>query len=108
VDEPTPRYRQDQLDAAIDALAAEGRIAQALRDVQEKAPELEHILEQALREGGFFGTVQGDEVRKAVESSDPEGAIRALLAEETRLGMMLGVAIGMELLRELGDPDKET
>ena len=30
-------------------------------------------------------------------------AVRTLLAEETRLGMLVGVAVGFELARELGE-----
>jgi hypothetical protein len=33
--------------------------------------------------------------------SDREREVQTLIAEETRLGMMVGVAIGLELAREL-------
>ena len=41
-----------------------------------------------------------------------EQAIRTLLAEETRLGMLVGVAVGLQLARELrrhaaSDPDQQ-
>lgn len=32
----------------------------------------------------------------------------ALVAEETRLGMLVGVAVGLELARELDHPEQET
>jgi hypothetical protein len=35
-------------------------------------------------------------------------AVRTLLAEETRLGMLVGVAVGFELSRELDRPPTET
>ena len=42
---------------------------------------------------------------------DPEervGAVRALLAEEARMGMMVGVAVGWALKEELSEnPDPE-
>jgi hypothetical protein len=40
-----------------------------------------------------------------VDAGDPQErlrAVRTLLAEETRLGMLVGVAVGFELSRELG------
>ncbi len=101
------RYSLEQLDAAVQALTEPDRVAQALRDVTGAAPQLQTILNQALDEGGFFGTVHADEVRKALATEDPEArdrAVRTLIAEETRLGMMIGVAVGMELARELGPP----
>ena len=110
------RYSREQLDAAVDALSADGRVAAALRDVNDAAPELQSILNQALDEGGFFGTAHTEEVRKAMALGDPaerDRAIRSLIAEETRLGMMIGVAVGMELARELpplpadATPDQE-
>jgi hypothetical protein len=101
VDDPTPRYTDEDLDRAIAALSEPGRVAQALHDIQAHAPQLQTVLNQALQEGGFFGTAHIEEVRKALQSADPDTAVRSLIAEETRLGMMLGVAIGLELFREL-------
>jgi len=37
-------------------------------------------------------------------STDRLDAVRVLLAEETRLGMLVGVAVGFELARELAQP----
>ena len=51
------------------------------------------------------------EVGTAVRQEDLDErtrAVRTLLAEETRLGMLIGVAVGWELARELemkGDDD---
>ena len=63
------------------------------------------MLAHALNEGGWFGPAHDSEVRSAV--AEPDEATRVtrvetLLAEETRLGMMVGVAVGWELARELG------
>ncbi len=38
------------------------------------------------------------------DDRERELAIRTLLAEETRLGMLVGATIGFELARELADP----
>jgi hypothetical protein len=43
-------------------------------------------------------------VREAATASDPaqrSEKIRTLLAEETRMGMLVGVAVGFELAHEL-------
>jgi hypothetical protein len=37
----------------------------------------------------------------AADVADRQRAVRALVTEETRLGMMVGVAVGIELAREL-------
>jgi hypothetical protein len=67
------------------------------------------VLNQALNEGGWFGQAHQSEVRSAV--AEPDEATRAarvetLLAEETRIGMLVGVAVGWQLARELGDPEE--
>ena len=46
------------------------------------------------------------QLAQALELQDPGErmvALRTLLAEEGRLGMMVGVAVGWELARELGE-----
>ena len=98
------RYSDDELKAALEALTQPDRFRQAETRVAEVAPELQHILTQALHEGGWFGEAHHAEVLKAVDTEDAEArlaAIRTLLAEETRMGMLVGVAVGWELAREL-------
>ena len=54
--------------------------------------------------GGWFGEAHESQVRKAVAAEEPSertAAVRTLLAEETRLGMLVGVAVGWELARVL-------
>jgi hypothetical protein len=49
-------------------------------------------------------------VQVAALTDDPEervSAVRTLMAEEARLGMMVGVAVGYELARELEKNDNE-
>ena len=55
-------------------------------------------------EGGWFGDAHDAQVLKAATTPDPDErivAVRTLLAEETRIGMMVGVAVGWELRNEL-------
>ena len=72
--------------------------------VGRTAPQLQHVLSEALAEGGWFGQAHEGEVRKAATAPDAEERlrlVRTLVAEETRLGMLIGVAVGYELAAEL-------
>jgi hypothetical protein len=93
------------IDAAIAALSEPGRLAAAQQLVAGAAPSLERVLGSALHEGGWFDTAHEAAVRDAVNTGDPHDrlvAVRTLFAEETRLTMLVGVAVGFELARELG------
>jgi putative intracellular protease/amidase len=101
---------QARLDAAIDALTNRERLREAESVVTAAAPKLQRILAEALEEGGWFGEAHEAEVRKAAgAASDAERAtaIRALLAEEARMGMMVGVAVGWALAEELSNTEDE-
>lgn len=101
---------QARLDAAIEALADRERFREAESVVTAAAPKLHRILAEALEEGGWFGEAHEAEVRKAAEeTSDDERmtAIRTLLAEEARMGMMVGVAVGWALAEELSSTEQE-
>jgi hypothetical protein len=99
------KYSDAQLDAAIEALTDRDRFREAESVVGRAAPRLQRILADALEDGGWFAETHDDEVRKAAtaEGGDEERitAIRTLLAEETRMGMLVGVAIGWALATEL-------
>ena len=94
-----------QLEAAIAAINDPERLKQAQDLVTRAAPGLQQVLNAALSEGGWFDTAHNAAVREAISHEDPElrlHAVRTLFAEETRLGMLVGVAVGVELARELG------
>ncbi len=97
------RFTDDEVDAALEALTEPARFREAETRVARIAPQLQHILAQALDEG-WFGEAHDSEVRKAAALAD-EGErttrMRTLLAEEARMGMLVGVAVGWELAREL-------
>jgi hypothetical protein len=99
-------FSDEEVDAAVRALSDPERFAGAERLLSAAAPQLQRVLAHALDEGGWFGPAHQSEVRSAI--AEPDEATRAtrvetLLAEETRLGMMVGVAVGWELARELGN-----
>jgi Lon protease-like protein len=101
---------QARLDRAIEALSDRERFHEAEAVVTAAAPKLQRILADALTEGGWFGEAHEAEVRKAAEaSSDAERvtAMRTLLAEEARMGMMVGVAVGWALAQELSNTESE-
>jgi hypothetical protein len=76
--------------------------------VTHAAPGLQRILNDALHAGGWFGEAHEGQVIRVSDLPDPGEravAMRTLLAEETRLGMLVGVAVGLELARELEQGD---
>src|SRR5680860_408917 len=87
----------ERLEAAIERLAEADRFAEAETIVARAAPQLQRVLAAALAEGGWFGESHESESLKAATVPDPEqriAAVRTLLAEEARIGMMVGVAVG--------------
>ena len=92
------------MQAALEALTDPERFRQAEARVARVAPELQHVLAHALREGGWFDEADESQVRQiAAEPDEAERItrVRTLLAEEIRMGMLVGVAVGWELAREL-------
>ena len=98
-------YTDAELEAAIAAIAEPERLREAQDLVARSAPTLQGVLATALEEGGWFDLGHNQAVREAAGHDDVGErlrAVRTMLAEETRLGMLVGVAVGFELARELG------
>jgi hypothetical protein len=98
------RFTDDELDVALKALTEPERFREAEARVARIAPQLQHVLQQALDVDGYFTQLRENEVAGALREEDiaeRTRAVRTLLAEETRLGMLIGVAVGWELAREL-------
>jgi hypothetical protein len=97
------------LEAAIERLADAERFAEAETIVARAAPQLQRVLASALAEGGWFGESHESESLKAATVPDPEeriAAVRTLLAEEARMGMMVGVAVGWALKEEMSEGEE--
>jgi hypothetical protein len=97
-------YTDAEVDAAVQALSDPARFEEAQRIVAEHAPALQRILNHALDEANWFGTAHQQQVLEAAGKADIEdrlAAVRTLVAEETRLSMLIGVAVGYELAHEL-------
>ena len=104
-------FTDEQVEAAVEALSDPERFAGAERRLAVLAPQLQRVLAHALEEGGWFGEAHKSQVRAAVaepDEADRARRIETLLAEETRMGMLVGVAVGWELARELRDPEPDS
>ncbi len=104
---PDRAFTDAELDAAIEAISNPERLRMAQDLVAQAAPSLQRVIAEALAEGGWFDPAHEQAVRAATGADDAAErfrAVRTLLAEETRLAMLVGVAVGFELARELGHP----
>jgi hypothetical protein len=106
---PRREYTDAEVDAAVQVLSDPERLGQAQRVVEASAPALQHILNQALQEENWFDTAHQQQVLEAAGKAEIEErlrAVRLLLAEETRVAMLIGVAVGYELAHELIDNEE--
>ncbi|UTI63406.1 hypothetical protein NBH00_18905 [Paraconexibacter antarcticus] len=102
-----PTYTAEQVDAAVAALSEPGRLDHAQEVVTHAAPALQKILNDALFDGGYFSGAHESAVAQAAATDDPEQrviAIRTLIAEEVRLGLLIGTSVGFQLAHELQNP----
>jgi len=111
---PERTYSDAELDAAIEKLTDPERLRDGQDLVMRAAPSLQRVLAAAIADGGWFDTAHAQAVREAIGEADVDArvrAVRTLMAEETRLGMLVGVAVGFELARTLegrpGPPDPD-
>jgi hypothetical protein len=108
---PARRFTAEQVDAAVAALSSDSeRFVHAQEIVTHAAPGLQRVLNEALSAGGWFGEAHEAQitgVAATVDGPERESALRVLIAEETRLSMLVGVAVGLELARELFDVDDD-
>jgi hypothetical protein len=110
-DDDRPSYTAEQVDRAVEALGDPERFAHAQEIVTHAAPGLQRVLNAALDSGGWFGEAHESQLSKAATEPDAMErltAVRTLVAEETRLGMLVGVAVGLELAHELMRTQEET
>ena len=106
-----PTYSAEEVDRAVGALGDPDRFAHAQEIVTHAAPGLQRVLNEALDSGGWFGAEHDSHVSKVARTDDEAQrvlAVRTLVAEETRLGMLVGVAVGLELAQELMRQREET
>lgn len=107
---PGGPYSAEQVDRAIDAISDPEAFGEAERAVAQAAPRLQRVLAEALDAGGWFGESHEAAVLKAATvPGDDERltAVRTLLAEEARMGMMVGVAVGWALAAKLAEQEPD-
>jgi len=97
-------YTDAEVEAAIEVLTDPVRLEEAQRLVAANAPGVQRILNEALAAADWFGSAHQAAVLDAAGKPDIEerlAAVRTLIAEETGVSMMIGVAVGYELAHEL-------
>lgn len=108
---PAERYSDEQIEAAIEAISDPEVFRESERQVARAAPRLQRILGEALNAGGWFGESHESEVLRAATAPEEDArlaAVRTLLAEETRMGMLVGVAVGWALAERLAEQTEPT
>ena len=109
---PERRAHSDaEIEAAVEVLSDPARLDEAQRVVAVAAPALQRILDEALHSAGWFDSAHQAEVLKAAGRPDPDerlAAVQALVAEETRVSMLIGVAVGYELANVLNEDGGDT
>jgi hypothetical protein len=97
-------YTDAEVEAAIDVLSDPARLEEAQRTVGANAPGIQRILNEALQAADWFGSAHQAAVLEAAGKPDVDDrtrAVRTLIAEETGVAMLIGVAVGYELAHEL-------
>jgi hypothetical protein len=101
---PRRAYSAAEVEAAIEALSDPARLEEAQRMVGSNAPGIQRILAEALHGADWFGSAHQAAVLEAAGKpavDDRVTAVRTLIAEETSVSMLIGVAVGYELAHEL-------
>jgi hypothetical protein len=102
---PERQFSDAEVEAALEAFTSDPeRFRRAEERLAGMVPQLQRILVTVLSESGYFDESHESQVLKAATTPDADEritAVRTLLAEETRVGMLVGVAVGWELAREL-------
>ena len=99
-------HTEAEIEAAVKVLSEPERLEEAQRVVASAAPALQAILENALEAAEWFGSAHAAQVMEATGHEDPAerlGAVQRLIVEETRVSMLVGVAVGYELAHVLNE-----
>ena len=97
-------HTEAEIQAAVEVLSDPERLEEAQRVVGAAAPQLQQILDQALHEAAWYDSAHQAKVMEATGAEDTVErleAVQRLIAEETRVSMLIGVAVGYELAHVL-------
>jgi hypothetical protein len=100
-------FTEAELEEAVGRLSDGDHLRAAEARVAAAAPALQRVLAQALAVGGWFGESHRSELERVTAIADEREratAVDTLIAEESRISMMVGVAVGWALAGELGQP----
>jgi hypothetical protein len=103
-------HTEAEIQAAVEVLSDPARLEEAQRVVTTAAPRLQDILDHALHDAAWFDSAHRAQVMEATGQEDTVArleAVQRLIAEETRLSMMIGVAVGYELAHVLNENQGE-
>ena len=103
---PRREFSDAEIDAAVRVISEPARLDDAQRVVASAAPSLQAILENALEAAEWFGSAHRAQVMEATGQEDPMerlDAVQRLIVEETRVSMLIGVAVGYELAHVLNE-----
>jgi hypothetical protein len=99
-------HTEAEIEAAVEVLSDPARLEEAQRVVGAAAPSLQAILDQALVAADWYGSAHRAQVLEATGREDTVErleAVQRLIAEETRVSMLIGVAVGYELAHLLNE-----
>jgi hypothetical protein len=105
-----PAHSEAEIEAAVRVLSDPARLEEAQRVIAVAAPALQQILAQALEAGDWFGSAHRAQVLEAAGQEDADervAAVQGLIAEETRVSMLVGAAVGYELAHVLNENQGE-
>jgi hypothetical protein len=95
---------QADLDAVLQELSEPSGFDGIEDRMAAVAPQLQSLLDGALSAGGWFDDAHESMVLKAATQPDADqriAEVRNFVLEQTRLGMLVGVAVGWELAERL-------
>lgn len=104
------RFSDEELERALRRLEDGDRLRVAEETVGRVAPGLQRVLAASMAAGGWFGDSHRAELERIAtieDDAERRKAIDLLVAEEARIAMMVGAAVGWALAEDLGaDQDR--
>ncbi|MBI2690884.1 MAG: hypothetical protein HYX29_02910 [Solirubrobacterales bacterium] len=97
-------FNQADLEAVVAELGDAAGLDAVEQRLESVAPQLQKLLDGALSAGGWFDDAHESMVLKTATQPDADqriAEVRNFVLEQTRLGMLVGVAVGWELAERL-------
>lgn len=97
-------YEKSEIEGVIDELGQAPGLDAVEARLSQVAPQLQNLLDDALRAGGWFDDAHESLVLRAATHPDDDqriSEVRNFVLEQTRLGMLVGVAVGWEIAERL-------